>query len=102
MRKIVLAAATLGILAAGGAAARADWVEPGVVVAPNAPAYYAHGPVYEGRNVYVVPNPNHVYADPWLNHEPAYQRGRATFGTQWVMPGDQNIINQERANDRSN
>jgi hypothetical protein len=100
MRKIVLAAATLGILSVGGiVSANAQYYqvdpyargyvygEPGVtVVGP---------PVYEGRNVYVAP-------DPYLEPETTVpsQRTRRDF-MYWKEPGDQNIINQERANERA-
>ncbi|WP_428030049.1 hypothetical protein [Ancylobacter sp.] len=91
MRKFILASATLGILAAGGVgAAFAD------------PVY--RGQVYEGRNAYMGDGyyGGPVYAPPMraaplgpsYGYEPSY-------ADRWVMPGDQAIINQERANKRS-
>lgn len=102
MRKIVLAAATLGILSAGGiVAANAQYYavdpyedgygSPGVtVVVPRAP-------LYEGRNVYIDPGPGPIY-----DHEatvPSQKTARDFL--IWKQPGDQNIINQERANERA-
>lgn len=104
MRKILLAAATLGILSAGGiVAANAQYYEvdpyqngtvygePGVTVVQPAE------PLYEGRNVYVDPGPGPIY-----DHEATVpsQKTQRDF-LMWKEPGDQNIINQDRANDRS-
>ncbi|WP_371346119.1 hypothetical protein [Ancylobacter sp. IITR112] len=91
MRKLLLASATLGILAAGAAGtAFAD------------PSYRGH--VYEGRNAYVGeryygepvygPPVRTVPLGPSYGYEPSY-------ADPWYMPGDQAIINQERANKRS-
>ncbi|QJP12651.1 hypothetical protein G3545_02620 [Starkeya sp. ORNL1] len=106
MRKIVLAAATLGILSIGGIInanaqyyqvdpyARGEvYAQPGVTVVE--PGYA--GPVYEGRNVYVEPGPGPIY-----DHEatvPSQKTARDLL--IWKQPGDQNIINQERANERA-
>jgi hypothetical protein len=106
MRKIVLAAATLGILSAGGiVAANAQYyqvdpyargevyAEPGATVVE--PGY---GPrLYEGRNVYVEPGPGPIY-----DHDatvPSQKTARDFL--IWKQPGDQNIINQERSNERA-
>jgi hypothetical protein len=104
MRKIVLAAATLGILSAGGiVSANAQYYAvdpyrdgysyggPGVtVVTPG-------GPIYEGRNVYVDPGPGPIY-----DHEATVpSQDTARDFLMWKQPGDQNIINQERANERA-
>ncbi|MCK0195661.1 hypothetical protein MWN34_01925 [Ancylobacter sp. 6x-1] len=91
MRKIILAASTLGVLAMGG------------VVNANAQTYmetaqpygYQSGPVvYEGRNTYVGPERPTYYYDGITNRDQAYN-------TQWTQPGDAAILNQERANERS-
>jgi hypothetical protein len=106
MRKIVLAAATLGILSAGGiVAANAQYYavdpyadggvygEPGVTVVE--PGYGA--PLYEGRNVYVEPGPGPIY-----DHEATVpSQDTARDLRIWKLPGDQNIINQERSNERA-
>ncbi len=106
MRKIVLAAATLGILSAGGiVAANAQYYavdpyddgvvygEPGVTVVE--PGYRA--PVYEGRNVYVEPGPGPIY-----DHEATVPSQNTARDLRiWKQPGDQNIINQERSNERA-
>lgn len=102
MRKIALAAATLGIMFAGVVAANAQYYqvdpydggtaydEPGVTVVE--PGY----PVYEGRNVYVAPGPYYVEPETTVPS----QRTRRDF-MMWKEPGDQAIINQERANERA-
>lgn len=93
MRKLVLASATLGILTAGGIGAA--FADP--------PPY--RGPVYEGRNAYMgetysgVPVYGHrVYRTAPLGPTYGYE---PTYADPWYMPGDQAIINQERANARS-
>lgn len=93
MRKLVLASATLGILTAGGIGAA--FADP--------PPY--RGPVYEGRNVYMgetysgAPVYGHrVYRTAPLGPTYGYE---PTYADPWYMPGDQAIINQERANARS-
>lgn len=96
MRKIVLAAATVGILAAGGVGAA--FADP----AYRGPDY--RGPVHEGRNVYMGktyyggrsygPPVRSAPLGPSYGYEPSY-------ADPWYMPGDQAIINQERANKRS-
>lgn len=92
MRKLLLASATLGILSAGAVgAAYADQ-----------PEY--RGPVYEGRNAYVgetyygapvyAPPVRTAPLGPSYGYEPSY-------ADPWYMHGDQAIINQERANSRT-
>lgn len=106
MRKIILAAATLGILSAGGiVAANAQYYavdpyddgavygQPGVTVV--VPGY--RSPVYEGRNVYVETGPGPIY-----DHDATVpSQNTARDFLIWKQPGDQNIINQERSNERA-
>ena len=92
MRKFILASATLGILTAGGVGAGFA----------DQPAY--RGQVYEGRNAYMgeryyggpdyAPRYRTAPLGPAYGYEPSY-------ADPWVMRGDQAIINQERANKRS-
>lgn len=93
MHKFALTAATVGILSLGGiAAASAQYYGPS---APG-PVYAEPGvTVYEGRNVYS--GPGYVY-DQRAN-TPGERTARDFM---WKMPGDQAIINQMRANERSN
>lgn len=93
MRKLILASATLGILTAGGIGAA--FADP--------PPY--RGPVYEGRNAYNMGETyggGVVYAPPVRTAPlgPSYGY-EPTYADPWYMPGDQAIINQERANKRS-
>lgn len=99
MRKLILATATLGILtAAGVATATAQYREP----IYGGPVY--RGPVYEGRNVYMAePRGGVVYGNRYMRTAPlgpsyGYE---PSYADPWYMPGDQAIINQERANERS-
>lgn len=90
MRKLLLASATLGILAAGAAgSAFAD---------PN-----YRGQVYEGRNAYVG---ERYYGEPVYNAPVRAPLGPSygyepSYADPWYMRGDQAIINQERVNERS-
>lgn len=91
MRKLLLASATLGILAAGA-----------IGTASADPTF--RGQVYEGRNAYVGeryygepvygPPVRTAPLGPSYGYEPSY-------ADPWYMRGDQAIINQERANKRS-
>ncbi|MCK0208638.1 hypothetical protein MWN33_11410 [Starkeya koreensis] len=99
MRKLILATATLGILGAAGGMAHADPQYRG--------AYYGPGygsSVYEGRNVYVAPDGPVVYSNGYVRTVrpmgPSYGY-QPTYADPWYQPGDQAIINQERANQRS-
>ena len=108
MRKLIIASATLGILAIGGIAnanadGRNNFNGQGIVptYGAPAPAYGYDQPVYEGRNVYanepvVVVQPRPIYraVGPTYGNQPSY-------ADQWYMPGDAAIVNQERANQRS-
>lgn len=94
MRTLILAAAAAGILgvSAGVASATPEYRGP----------YYGPG-VYEGRNVYVEPR-GPVYSEGYVRTVrpmgPAYGY-EPTYADPWYQYGDQAIINQQRANDRS-
>ena len=98
MRKLIIASATLGILAIGGIAnANAD----GRNNYNNTETFGYNQPMYEGRNVYaseptVIVQPRSMYraVGPTYGNQPSY-------ADQWYMPGDAAIVNQERANQRS-
>ncbi len=92
MRKFILAASTLGILTVGGVmnANAQTYVQP-------APGYYSGQTVYEGRNTYAPGYP----AGPGYYDGATNGRTDPTDNTMWMAPGDQAIINQERANQRS-
>jgi hypothetical protein len=95
MRKLILAAGTLGILtAAGVATASAQYMGPS----------YQTG-VYEGRNVYMEPAPTVVYESPRYvapvpMNGPDYSY-QPNYTDPWYQPSDQAIINQQRVNDRA-
>lgn len=95
MRTLILATAAAGILGATAGVVNATPEYRG--------PYYGPG-VYEGRNVYVEPRGPVVYSDGYVRTTrpmgPAYGY-EPTYADPWYQPGDQAIINQERANDRS-
>lgn len=92
MSKLLLAASTLGILTAGGiATASAQYMGP---------TYETR--VYEGRNVYVEPAP--MYGDRYVAPVPRVGPNYSyepNYTDPWYAPGDQAIINQDRANSRN-
>lgn len=99
MRKIILAAAAVGILGAAAGTAQADPQYRGAYYGPG----YGSG-IYEGRNVYVEPEGPAVYSNGYVRTVrpmgPAYGY-EPTYADPWYQPGDQAIINQQRANGRS-
>ncbi|WP_156034281.1 hypothetical protein [Bosea sp. 117] len=98
MRKLILSAATLGIIGLGGVAnayAQSPYYAERYYGGPRA------GVVYEGRNVYgpgVYAAPG--YSSPDYIDPRSYRRTPGKY-ENLVMPGDAAVLNQARANDRS-
>jgi len=99
MRKLFIAASTLGVLAIGGIVnAQAQYLYEDRYDDPYADR------VVEGRNIYAPRAyeraPDDYYDGYGYRYEGYGYRG-PTYDTQWMVPGDAAILNQQRANQRS-